>query len=204
MALRPLAPEASASANSATSASVTRAGTSEYNIRPVTRRTSDIVIVVGLILGATLGIGGTLVSSDAARQLLWLIDGVGVVVATALLAVRFLRSGDDTIAAGFIVFALGETLLISGTPAGLDASVPSFGGGVALWAAGLVLINAPRTLALWIRGAGFVGALLFAVVAARIFRGEHLLPTSSPLPFFAYPFVVLNFVGWCVTVLKRG
>jgi hypothetical protein len=92
----------------------------------VTRNSSDFVIVAGLILGATLGVGGTLVSSDAARQMLWLIDGVGVVVATALLAVRFLRRGDDMLAAGFIVFTLGETLLIAGTPAGLDASVPSF------------------------------------------------------------------------------
>ena len=34
-------------------------------------------------------------------------------------------------AAGFLVFALGESLLVSGTAAGLEASVPSFGGGVA-------------------------------------------------------------------------
>ena len=83
-------------------------------------------------------------------------------------------------------------------------SVPSFGGGVALWAAGLVLINAPATLRTWIRGAGFVAVLLFGIVAARIFLGDRLLPTSSPLPYFAYPFVVLNFLGWSVTVLKRG
>ena len=169
----------------------------------MTHRSSDLVIVVSLILGATFGIGGTLVSSDATRQLFWLIDGLGVVVATTLLAVRFLRSGDDVVAAGFIVFALGETLLIAGTPAGLDASVPSFGAGVALWAAGLVLINAPARLAAWIRGAGFVAALLFGSVAVRIFSGEHLLPTSSPFPYFAYPFVVLNFAGWALTVLRR-
>jgi hypothetical protein len=48
-----------------------------------------------------------------------------------------------------------------------------------------------------------VAAVLFGVVAARIFLGERLLPTSSPLPYFAYPFVVLNFIGWSVTVMKR-
>ena len=169
----------------------------------MTRRSTDLVIVVSLIVGAALGIGGTMVSSDATRQILWLIDGLGVVIATTLLAVRFLRSGDDVVAAGFIVFALGETLLIAGTPQGLDASVPSFGGGVALWAAGLVMINAPATLATWVRCAGFVAALLFGIVAARIFLGERVLPTTQPLPFFAYPFVVLSFLGWCVTVLKR-
>jgi hypothetical protein len=97
------------------------------------QRRNDIIAIVGLILGATLGIGGTLVSTDSLRQIFWMMDGVGVVVATSLLAVRFVRGGDDIGAAGFIVFALGESLLVSGNAAGLEASVPSFGGGVALW-----------------------------------------------------------------------
>ena len=171
--------------------------------RRVTRPGSDIAIIIGLILGGTLGIAGTTVSSDAARQILWAIDGVGVVVATALLAVRFLRRGDDTVGAGFIVFALGETLLVGGTAAGLEGSVPTFGGGVALWSAGLLMICAPKTLDAWMRVVGVVAAVLFATVAVRIYSGERLVPTSSPLPFFAYPFVVLSFVGWIVTVLKR-
>jgi len=168
----------------------------------VTRTRSDFIPVFGLILGATFGISGTFVSSDALRQVFWLIDGLGVIVATTLLAVRFLRSGHDTVAAGFLVFALGESLLLSGTAAGLDASVPSFGAGVALWAAGLLLISLPSTLTAWVRGAGVAAAVLFAIVAARIFRGERLLPTSQPLPFFAYPLVVLTFFGWIVTIVK--
>ena len=168
----------------------------------VKRPGTDLVPIVGLLAGATFGIGGTFVASDPMRQVFWLIDGLGVIVATVLLAVRFLRSGDDTVAAGFLVFALGESLLVSGTAAGLEASVPSFGGGVALWAAGLLLISIPARLAAWVRGAGVAAALLFAVVAARIFSGERLLPTSQPLPFFAYPFVVLTFLGWIVTILQ--
>ena len=108
-----------------------------------------------------------------------------------------------TVAAGFLVFALGESLLVWGTAAGLEASVPSFGGGVALWAAGLLLISLPGRLAVWVRVAGVAAALLFAVVAARIFLGERLLPTSQPLSFFAYPLVVLTFLGWAVTVLRE-
>ena len=166
------------------------------------RPTADLVPFVGLTTGATFGIAGTFVSSDAVRQVFWLIDGIGVIVATALLAVRFLRSGDDTVAAGFLVFALGESLLVSGTAAGLEASVPSFGGGVALWAAGLLLISLPARLAVWVRAAGVGAALLFGVVAARIFLGERLLPTSQPLPFFAYPLLVVTFFGWVVTILR--
>ena len=132
-----------------------------------------------------------------------MLDSVGLVVATSLLAVRFFRSGDDIAAAGFIVFALGESLLFSGNAAGLDASVPAFGGGVALWAAGLLPLSLSNRLATWIRAIHIVAAVLFAIVAFRIASGEHLVPTSSPLPFFAYPFVVLGFVGWIVTLIKR-
>jgi hypothetical protein len=167
------------------------------------QRRNDIIGIVGLTLGATLGVGGTLVPSDSLRQIFWIIDGVGVVVATALLSVRFFRSGDDLAAAGFIVFALGESLLIAGTAAGLDGSVPSYGGGVALWSAGLLMISSSNSLATWVRGVHVVAALLFAIVALRIAAGEHLLPTSSPLPFAAYPFVVLSFIGWALTLSRR-
>jgi hypothetical protein len=108
------------------------------------------------------------------------------------------------VAAGFLVFAMGESLLVSGIAAGLEGSVPSFGGGVALWAAGLLLVSVPATLATWVRLAGVAAALCFAVVAARIFLGEELLPTATPLPFFAYPVLVLTFVGWIATLIKRA
>ena len=52
--------------------------------------------------------------------------------------------------------------------------------------------------------AGTVGAILFAITSARIFWGEQLLPIASPLPFFAYPFLVLAFVGWIWTLLKAA
>jgi len=106
------------------------------------------------------------------------------------------------------LFGLAGTFVgqavVSGTAAGLEASVPSFGGGVALWAAALLLISVPTTLATWVRLAGVAAAVPFAVAAARIFRGEMLLPTTAPLPFFGYPLLVLTFVGWIATLLKRA
>ena len=74
---------------------------------------------------------------------------------------------------------------------------------MALWSAGLLLVSVPKVLALWVRIAGVTAAALFIVIAARIFSGEHLVPTSSPLPFFAYPIVVLTFIGWITTLLRR-
>ena len=37
---------------------------------------------------------------------------------------------------------------------------------------------------------------MFAITAGRIYAGEALLPTSSPLPFFAYPFLAVTLFGW--------
>ncbi len=106
------------------------------------------------------------------------------------------------LAAGFLVFAVGEALLVSGTAAGLAGSVPSFAGGVALWATALFMTSIPRGFATWIRLVGAVAAILFAVTALRIFWGEQLLPTATPLPSFGYPVLVVTFVGWIWTLLK--
>jgi len=172
-------------------------------MKPGSRSSRDIVAAVCLAIGAVFGLSGTMVSHAPLRQAFWAIDGVGLVVASALLTMKYLRSGNDCVAAGFLVFAIGESLLVSGTAAGLAGSVPSFGGGVALWAVALLLTSIPREFALWVRLVGGVASLLFAVLAARIFWGEQLLPTASPLPFFAYPFLVMTLVGW-IWALVRG
>lgn len=173
-------------------------------MNPTSQRTLDIVAAIGLAFGAVFGLAGTLVSDASLRQACWAIDGVGLVVASSLLTMKFLRSGNDCVAAGFLVFAIGESLLVSGTAAGLAGSVPSFGGGVTLWAAALLLTSIPRGFPTWVRFIGVIASVLFAVVAARIFWGEQLLPTSAPLPFFAYPFLVLTFVGWIWTLARES
>ena len=166
-------------------------------------RRLDVIAAIGLVLGGVFGIAGTVVARPELRQAFWAIDGVGLVVATALLTVKFLRKGNDCVAAGFLVFVVGESLLLSGTASGLAGSVPSFAGGVALWAASLLLTSIPRTFATWVRLAGLTAAVLFAVSAGRIFWGEQLLPTSAPLPSLGYPFLVLTFVGWIWTLLQE-
>lgn len=168
------------------------------------RNRLDVVAAAGLAVGGALGLAGAFVEREALRQILWAVDGVGVVVAAALLALRYFRNGEDCVAAGFLVFLAGESLLLSGTAAGLEGSVPSFAGGVALWSAGLTLISAPGAFAIWIRLAGAVAAVLFALTAIALFVGQRLLPTSAPLPSLGYPFLVLAFVGWIWTLLRPG
>jgi hypothetical protein len=164
----------------------------------------NALAAVGLALGGLFGMAGTMVVARNLQSAFWAVDGVGVVMATALLAIKLFRKGNDLVAAGFLVFTMGESVMLAGTATTLAESVPSFAAGTALWSAGLLLTSAPREFAGWVRVAGLIGSVLFAITSARIFWGVPVLPTSSPLPFFAYPFLVLTFIGWIWTLLKSA
>jgi hypothetical protein len=163
---------------------------------PAGDKKMNIVAIVGLALGAVFGMAGTMVMQSNLRNLSWGIDSAGLVMATTLLALKFFRQGNDLVAAGFVVFAIGEGVMLSGTAAGLNGSVPAFAAGTALWATALLLIHIPNEFAMWTRLLGIVACLLFALTSGRILWGADLLPISSPLPFFAYPFLVATFIGW--------
>ncbi len=166
------------------------------------QRKLDLVAAVGLGVGGVLGLAGSFVSAAALRQTLWAIDGASLVAASALLTVKYLRKGNDCVAAGFLVFSIGQSLILSGAAAGLVASVPSFAAGVTLWAAALLLTSIPNEFAPWTRLVGTLSAILFLVTAGRIFCGEQLLPTSAPLPSLAYPFFVITFAGWIWSLVR--
>jgi hypothetical protein len=163
----------------------------------------DRIAAAGLLVGSAFGLAGTFVASPYLQASLWAIDSVALVIAASLLTLKYYRAGADIVAGGFLVFAIGEGVLLSGTAAGPSGSVPAFAAGIALWAAALALISAPRQAPSWLRVLGAVAACLFAVTACRIYAGEALMPTSSPLPFFAYPFLVGTLLGWA-WVLLRG
>ena len=155
-----------------------------------------VVVLVGLVLGAVLGMAGTLVSSSVLRAELWAIDSTALIVSTVVLALYFFRDGCDGVAAGFLVYAIGEAVMLGGTANTLEASIPAFAAGTALWAAGLALTSWAPVMPIWSRLAGGVAAILFGFTSLRIFAGALLTPLTKPLPYFAYPFLVLTFAGW--------
>ena len=158
----------------------------------------------GLVVGALLGAAGTFAPTSALRGLAWGIDGIALIVACALLTLHYFRRGQDAVAAGFLVFAVGEGLIVSGAAMELAASVPSFGAGAGLWAAALALISIPRLFPLLVRGFGLIASALFAITSLQVFAGVPLQPTSAPLPFFAYPFLVATLLGWAWGLLKSN
>jgi len=136
------------------------------------------------------------------RALAWGVDGIALVTAGAVLFVYHFRHGHDTVATGFVVFTVGQTLVLSGAAMSLEASAPSFAAGAALWAVSLTLVSAPRVFPIIVRACGFIAAVLFAVTSLLIFAGKPLTPLSEPIPFFAYPFLVFTMFGWAWACLR--
>ena len=165
----------------------------------------NVIAAVGLALGGALGMAGAIVTQQNVQAILWAIDGAGLVMATSLLAMKYFRTGNDVVAGGFLVFAIGEGLILLSAPAaGLTGSITAFAGGTALWGTALLLVSIPKLFAVPIRILGIVSAGLFILTSARIFWGEQLLPTSAPLPTYAYPLLVATFVGWIWTLWREG
>ena len=157
---------------------------------------------IGLGLGGLLGLVGSVAPTDALRGLAWGLDGISLVVASALLTVHFLQRGENIVAAGYLVFAVGQGLVVSGSAMGLSASAPSFAAGAGLWAAALFLISIPPIFPFFVRVLGIIAALMFAATAVQVFYGVPLHAKSTPLPFFAYPVFVATLVGWILTILR--
>jgi hypothetical protein len=72
------------------------------------RKPANIIAAFGLVLGGVLGMVGTMVAQQNVRAIAWGIDGTALVVATCLLALRYFRKGNDCVAAGFLVYPIGE------------------------------------------------------------------------------------------------
>lgn len=159
-------------------------------------RGPGLVAPVGLVIGGLLGMAGTFVHSVPLRGILWGFDGIALTVAAALLTIHHIRQGNDTLAAGFLLFALGEILVHASDAMDLVAGSPIFAAGASLWAASLIMISVPNIMPLWVRLVGTVAAILFAVATIQVFAGSGLTPLSHPLPFFAYPFLVATVFGW--------
>jgi hypothetical protein len=155
-----------------------------------------LVAATALVIGAVLGMGGTFAPSAGLRALAWGLDGTALIVAASLLTIHYFRRGNDAAAAGFLVFAVGEGVIVSTAAMDLEASAPSFAAGASLWAAALAIVSASGAMPSVVSGVGFIGSLLFTVVAVQIFLGYAVTALSQPLPFFAYPFLAATLLGW--------
>ena len=163
----------------------------------------NLLASASLVVGGVLGMVGSF-APPAVRGIVWGLDGTALVLGAALLAVHHIRLGNEQLAAGFLVFVAGQTLVVSGSAMEPSASSATFGAGVGLWAAALALVSASSAMPILVRATGVIASAVFAVTALQIYAGTALDPLSKPLPFNAYPFFVLTLFGWAWVHYRSG
>jgi len=147
-----------------------------------------------LVMGGVLGMVGSF-SPPAVRGIAWGLDGTALVLGASILAVHYIKIGNETLGAGFLVFVAGQTLVVSGSAMELSESSPSFAAGVGLWAAALALICVSSAIPAFVRVTSGVASVLFGITSLQIYGGAALTPLSEPLPFYAYPVLVITLFG---------
>src|SRR2546423_1863001 len=120
----------------------------DRQVLPYIYNVTNTVVMIGFVLGGGFGMVGTIVAFLILRVGCWALDGVGLIVATALLAAKYFREGKDVVSAGFLVFAIGEAVMLSGTAATLEVSVFFFVVGTAFWLVSLFLTYIPKQFAI--------------------------------------------------------
>ena len=166
-------------------------------------RVTRITAATGLLIGGIFGMAGSFATDAPIRSLAWSIDGIALVLAASLLTIYYFRKGQDLTAAGFLIFAMGQSLVLSASGIDFAVRTSSFGAGVGLWAGSLLVVSSQKSFPLIIRATGFIAAALFSVVAVQIFTYKLVNPLTMPLPFYAYPVFVITIFGWAWTLLRK-
>ena len=165
-------------------------------------RTEKLIASTGLGIGAVFGISGSLYSEPVVLQsVLYEISSIGLVVAAALLTVKYIRRNNDLLATGFLVFAIGEAIMTVGIPLGPGAGIHAFAAGMALYVPALLFISIPKTYPTWTRVTGIAAIIPFGISASKVFMGGQILYTD-PLPGIGYGLLVLTIIGWIWTIMK--
>ena len=167
-------------------------------------RQTKMTASIGLIIGAILGTAGSFVPSASLRGLAWGIDGIALIIAGALLTIYYYRTGVDGVAAGFLIFTIGQGFILSTPGVNLDENIALFGAGTGLWSASLVVISLHKIFPIVVRVLGLIASVLFAVTAVMIFIGNDVNPLTKPFPFFGYPFFAATLIGWAWTQLRKN
>ena len=162
----------------------------------------DFVIVIGFAIGAVLGIAGSQVTAPSIQSTLYEISSLGLITAAMLTGIRLLRSGFDSVAAGFLTLALAEAIMSSGTALGQMGGQASFGAGMALYGPALLMISVPTVLPLWVRATGILSCIAFLIAGFMIFGGEQVLPVAT-LPTVGYSLLTVSDIGWIYCVVKK-
>lgn len=165
--------------------------------------TTNTLASIGLAVGAIFGVSGSIFTEPTLQIALYQISSVALTAACALLTVKFLRDGNDYVATGFLLLAIGEAVMSAGTALGQVGGQPAFAAGMALYVPALLFISLPKAFPTWSRFTGVAATIPFSIAAAKIYLGGQALSTSV-FPGAGYGLLTLTIVGWILSLLRTG
>ena len=164
---------------------------------------TNMLASIGLAIGAIFGMSGSFITEPTLQIALYEISSIGLTAALVLLAVKFIRAEKDFLSTGFLLLAIAEAIMTTGSALGAVGGQPSFGAGMALYVPALLFISIPKEFPLWTRLTGIAASIPFAIAASKIFMGEEVLSTSA-LPGAGYGLLTLTIVGWIIVLLREN
>lgn len=162
----------------------------------------NFIASIGLVIGLVFGITGGMLKDPHWQGISYEISSLGLIYASAMLCILYFRKGADLVAAGWLLFAIGEAAMSTGTAGGQPYSQPMFASGMGIYIPALIMISIPSEYPIWARIAGIISAILFAISAGMIFSGNEVLSTH-PLPTSGYSVMTIAMIGYIWRLLKK-
>ena len=162
----------------------------------------NVLASVGLAIGAIFGLSGMFFTAPTTQLCLFVISGMGLTMGLVLLAMKSLREKNDIVAAGFLLFAIGEAISTGGAAADEKTGEATFAACMLFYVVGFLLILIPARFPVWVRITGLAAAVPFLIAASRSFLG-YGLSSADTLPGIGYGLLVLTIIGWIATLLRE-
>lgn len=160
----------------------------------------NIIAAIGLLIGIIFGQLGMFLHDWSI--LLYEISSVGLIVATTLLSLKFLREEKDMTTAGFIVLTLGEAVMSGGNALGEIGGMAAFGAGLAMYVPSFWLLGFGTGIPKWTRFTIVAASVPFLIAATQIFIGKEVTP-ASPFVGAGYAFLTISTIGWVIFLFRE-
>lgn len=160
----------------------------------------NIIAAIGLLIGIIFGQLGMFIPDYSV--ILYEISSLGLIPATALLTVKYLRADRDLVATGFLVFTIGEAVMTAGNALGWEGGLPAFGAGIAMYVPAFWLIGLPAGMPKWTRFTIVAASIPFLAGAFQIFMGEKI-NTESPFIGAGYGLMTISIIGWVIHLFRE-
>jgi hypothetical protein len=162
----------------------------------------NLLASIGLATGAIFGMSGMFFPDPTIQLCLFVISGMGLLTGMILLFVKFLREQNDLVAAGFLIFAIGESVSTGAAAGDEMTGKAAFAACMLFYVVGFLLICLPAQFPIWVRLTGLASAIPFLIAASRFFIG-YGIDSSDTLPGIGYGLLTLTIVGWILYLMRE-